>query len=75
MDEIGTDVCMQLCRIIRELPDEIMEESALKLIPLLPQNALAKLGEDKSFLCLLVSIKNKNISQIIAKRVMESKNA
>lgn len=51
-----------------------MEESSLKLIPLMPEAALGKLADDKSFACLLVSMTNRNISQLIAKKVLEYRN-
>lgn len=67
-------MCIQVCRIIREIPENIREESALKLVPILPREALGKLGGDKKFLCLLVGIKNENISQLIAKKVIAYRN-
>lgn len=59
-----------MCRVLANLPTELLPENGFFLANILSRTALMALKEDKKFACLVVSIDEAQIRKFLAHRIL-----
>lgn len=69
LDQIA--IAKTVCRLLRGLPEEIIEENGLIITGLVTNEALKELSNNKEFVCSVVAIGNKNVCKSLACKMMK----
>lgn len=60
-----------VCRLLREMPQDVVSIEGLSLMSLISDETLKSLINNDGFLAILVSMKGSESSRIIAKKMLE----
>ncbi|GJQ82021.1 hypothetical protein Trydic_g6898 [Trypoxylus dichotomus] len=70
-EETNISVVKSICRLLREMPEELSNTEGMSLMSLLPDHTLKTLKEDENLISILLSMNGSQVSRIIAKKMLE----